>query len=264
MTSDLLKFDTEVQEDGRIALEVPTLPPGARVTVFVTQEQVGDVYALLAPESVPDFPLDDEDWFEDEWGYGGGWDEWDNVEEWEGVQVDRLVTDPQETERLAEKREDENWAFRNWIKVEFGFDDERLMSVVNELTEAITAQIDCTECANCCRVTATRLEEEDVERLAEALDMSIPAFQDAYLEFVEEAGGHWKLPAPCPLLEGNLCRVYEARPVNCRAYPHLLHKDFRAHSISRIHSTFTCPIVFNVVEEMKYALRWPQRNRWRR
>jgi hypothetical protein len=40
--------------------------------------------------------------------------------------------------------------------------------------------------------------------------------------------------------------------------------DFRAASISRIHNTFICPIVFNVVEEMKYALRWPRRNRWRR
>lgn len=252
--SDLLKFDTVVQEEGQVTLKVP-LPPGSRVTVFVTQEQVGDLYALLAPESVPDFPFDDEEyWFEDEW------DDWGV---WEGVQEDRLVTDPQEVELLAEEREDENWAFRDWIKLEFGFDDDRLMSVVNELTEEITAQIDCTECANCCRVTATRLEEEDIERLADALDMSVSAFREAYLEFDEEAGGHWQMPAPCPLLEGNLCRVYEARPDSCREYPYL-HNDFRAHSISRIHSTFICPIVFNVVEEMKYALRWPQRNRWRR
>jgi Fe-S-cluster containining protein len=76
-------------------------------------------------------------------------------------------------------------------------------------------------------------------------------------------GGRWQLPAPCPLLEGNLCRVYDTRPTSCREYPHL-HNDFRASSISRINNTFICPIVFNVVEEMKYALRWPRRNRWRR
>ena len=29
-----------------------------------------------------------------------------------------LVTDPGEVKRLAEKREDENWEFRNWIKME--------------------------------------------------------------------------------------------------------------------------------------------------
>lgn len=175
----------------------------------------------------------------------------------------KLVTDPQEVERLAEEREDENWAFRNWIKIEFGFDDERLMSVVRELAEEITAQIDCTQCANCCRKTVTAVDDEEVKRLAAALEMTVPDFREAYLEFDEDYGGRWLLPAPCPMLEGNLCRVYEVCPTSCREYPHL-HNDFRAHSISRINNTFLCPIVFNVVEEMKYALRWPRRNRWRR
>jgi len=70
-----------------------------------------------------------------------GLDLWDDEEEdWnedaeeEGAQATRLVTDPREVERLAEEREDENWAFRDWIKLEFDFDDERLMSVVRELS----------------------------------------------------------------------------------------------------------------------------------
>jgi Fe-S-cluster containining protein len=174
-----------------------------------------------------------------------------------------VITDPQGVERLAEEREEENWAFRNWIKLEFGFDDERLMSVVRELADAVTGQIDCTQCANCCRKTSTNLDEADMERLADALGMSVPALCEAYLEFDEDYGGRWLLPAPCPLLEGTLCRVYDARPTSCREYPHL-HNDFRAASISRFRNTFICPIVFNVVEEMKYALRWPRRNRWRR
>jgi Fe-S-cluster containining protein len=174
-----------------------------------------------------------------------------------------LVTDPEEVERLAEEREEENWEFRGWIKMEFGFDDERLMSVVRELADEITAQIDCTQCANCCRKTVTLVSEEEIERIANALGISVAAFQETYLEWDEDRGGHWQLPAPCPLLEGNLCRVYGACPTSCREYPHL-HNDFRASSISRIRSTYVCPIVFNVVEEMKYALRWPRRNRWRR
>ncbi|MBN1580146.1 MAG: YkgJ family cysteine cluster protein [Anaerolineae bacterium] len=176
--------------------------------------------------------------------------------------MDQWVTDSAQVERLAEAREDENWAFREWIKREFGFDDERLMSVVRDLADAVTAQIDCTQCANCCRKTSTSLEEKEIECLASALDMSVVEVQDTFLEYDENRGGHWLLPAPCPLLEGNLCRVYEARPTSCREYPHL-HNDFRASSINRINNTFVCPIVFNVVEEMKTALRWrrPQRRR---
>jgi Fe-S-cluster containining protein len=134
---------------------------------------------------------------------------------------------------------------------------------VRDLADEFTARIDCTQCANCCRETVTEVDEADMERLVAALGMAIPAFCEAYLEFDEDYGGRWLMPAPCPLLDGNLCRVYEARPQRCHDYPHL-HNDFRAHTISRIRNTFLCPIVFNVVEEMKYALGWPRRNRWRR
>lgn len=245
-----LKYEVEVQEDGRVELKVP-LPQGTPVTVFVTQEPVDDFYdLLLASEDGLDLWDDEEE-------------DWDEDAEEEGAQATRLVADPREVERLAEEREDENWAFRDWIKLEFDFDDERLMSVVRELADDITAQIDCTQCANCCRKTTTEVDDADIERLTDALGMTITAFQETYLEFDEDYGGRWLLPAPCPLLDGNLCRVYEARPTSCREYPHL-HNDFRAASISRISNTFICPIVFNVVEEMKYALRWPHRNRWRR
>jgi Fe-S-cluster containining protein len=164
-----------------------------------------------------------------------------------------LVTDPGEVERLAIELEDENWDFRDWIKREYDFDDERLMSVVRDLADRIAAQIDCTQCANCCRTISPCLEDSDVARLALALGMTVPEVQDTYLQ-LEEEGGTWRLPAPCPLLKGNLCSVYDARPDECREYPHL-HNDFRAASISRINNTFICPIVFNVVQEMKAALR---------
>jgi Fe-S-cluster containining protein len=246
-----LKYELEVQEGGRIELNVPLLQ-GTQVTVFVTQEPVDDLYDLMLASEVSLDLWDEEDWDEEDWD-----------EEEEGERMPRLVTDPREVGRLAEKREDENWAFRDWIRTEFDFDDERLMSVVRQLADEITAQIDCTRCANCCRETDTELDDADIERLAAALGMTIPAFQQAYLECDEDSGGRWLLPAPCPLLDGNLCRVYEVRPQQCREYPHL-YNDFRSHSISRIHNTFLCPIVFNVVEEMKYALCWPRRDRWRR
>ena len=165
----------------------------------------------------------------------------------------RLVIDPTEVQRLAEELQDENWAFRAWIKSNLDLDDEQLMSVVHWLAEDVTALIDCTICANCCPVLAPSLDLEDMQRLARALDVDIPSLQATYLR--RDKLGKWELPAPCPLLDGNLCRVYDARPKPCREYPHL-QNDFRAHSIARINDTFICPIVFNVVEGMKAELDW--------
>jgi Fe-S-cluster containining protein len=167
-----------------------------------------------------------------------------------------LVSDPNEIERLAAEKEDENWSFRAWLKSRYGFDDERLMRVVSKLAEDVSAQIDCTECANCCRQLDTYLNDRDVERLAGALGMTVSAFRTEYLQSDLEPGDKsWCLPAPCPLLEGKLCRVYAARPDECRAYPHL-QADFVSHSIGRIQATFVCPIVYNVVEGMKDVLGW--------
>jgi Fe-S-cluster containining protein len=165
----------------------------------------------------------------------------------------RLVTDPDEVQRLAQELYDENWAFRGWIKSNAGLGDEELMSVVHWWAEDVTAQIACTVCANCCQVLAPSLDEHDMELLAQALDMDVPSLQTSYLR--QGQSGEWELPAPCPLLDGTLCSVYDARPKPCREYPHL-HKDFRAHSITRIQDTRICPIVFNVVEGMKVDLGW--------
>jgi Fe-S-cluster containining protein len=158
-----------------------------------------------------------------------------------------------ELQRLAEELEDENWDFRSWIKFHCELDDDQLMAVVHRLTEDVTNRADCTACANCCRQLNPSLDEEDTRRLARALDVDVPSLQATYLQLGKQ--GQWQLPAPCPLLDGNLCLVYDARPKACRDYPHL-HNDFRGHSMARIKDTFVCPIVFNVVEGMKVELDW--------
>ena len=165
----------------------------------------------------------------------------------------RLATDPTEVQCLAEELDDENWAFRASIKARFDPDDELLMSEVCRLADDITSQIDCTACANCCRVLAPPVDRGEMQQLAQALGMSTSSLQQTYLR--QEDPGRWELPAPCPLLDGNLCRVYDARPRACREYPHL-HNDFRAHSMARIKDASICPIVFNVIEKMKVEFDW--------
>lgn len=100
-----------------------------------------------------------------------------------------------------------------------------------------------------------------------ALGLSVDVLKAQVLRMqddMDEMGERgWALPAPCPLLEGNRCRVYDERPQQCRDYPHL-HNDWRTHSISRFEEASICPIVFNVTEALKAELHWPGQRRYRR
>lgn len=65
MPQTALKYDLEVQDDGRVELTVP-FPPGAHVVVFVI-EATDNIFADLLSASQSslrfwDHPFDDEDW----------------------------------------------------------------------------------------------------------------------------------------------------------------------------------------------------------
>ena len=61
-----------------------------------------------------------------------------------------VETDLKKIKEVVEKKEDENWEFRSFLK---GYDIEidELDSIVHRLFEEVSRQIDCTSCGNCCR-----------------------------------------------------------------------------------------------------------------
>lgn len=64
MTQTALKFDVQVEQDGRLELNVP-FPAGSRLVVFVIETDEAFSELLTASESSLDFwnnPWDDEDW----------------------------------------------------------------------------------------------------------------------------------------------------------------------------------------------------------
>jgi len=127
--------------------------------------------------------------------------------------------------------------------------------LVFETTERVWKKIDCTACANCCRVLSPTLGESDVERLATHLGMSRAEFASKYLTQAESTADYpWIMrERPCPFLKDNLCTVYEQRPSSCREYPYLHKPDFTARTLSMIGRLSECPIVFEVWDELKKA-----------
>ena len=162
---------------------------------------------------------------------------------------------------LAKEKEDENWRFRRFVKG-CDLEPDEMDRQVFETTRRVWAGIDCTACANCCREVRPTFNEENVSRLATRLGVPQQQFIDAYLQPTDDETNLWEArTTPCPFLKDNRCSVYEDRPADCRGYPYLYEPEFAFRTIAMIERTFTCPIVYEVIEELKQSWGFQQRRR---
>lgn len=150
--------------------------------------------------------------------------------------------------RLCESHKSSNSAFLSKLK---RTKPKNLDKVVLQYHMDAFLEIDCLECANCCKSISPTLYEADIERLAQRLKLKIPAFKDTYLK-IDEDGDYVFTQTPCPFLgTDNYCFVYSDRPKACREYPHTDRKRF--YQIVNItgENMSICPAVFEIVEKLK-------------
>lgn len=156
-------------------------------------------------------------------------------------------------EALAEERWTDNWNFREFLIQHVA--PQLIDTTAQRLNSDVSAQIDCTACGNCCRSIKPSLSGDEIKKIAHAKNMEPKTFLAQYP--AEEDDGLLSFcKTPCPLLAGNRCSVYLARPHDCASYPHLQEPDFLGGSIGTIENYRVCPIVFNVYEQMKVALNY--------
>lgn len=132
---------------------------------------------------------------------------------------------------------------------------KELDSIVYRLHDTISNQIDCLQCANCCKKVSPLLKPEDRERLASHLELSIEEFTAQYLREDDEGEGRVFKSSPCPFLDSNRCTVYPQRPDDCRSFPNLHKREFRSRLIQVVYNCSVCPIVYNVYESLKQELK---------
>ena len=124
---------------------------------------------------------------------------------------------------------------------------------VHALHDKIYKRTDCLACANCCRTLGPRITDKDLERMAKILRMKATDVINKYLR-IDEDGDMVFQSMPCPFLGlDNYCAIYENRPKACREYPHTDRKKFfQIYNLS-IKNAETCPIVYEVLEELTKA-----------
>jgi Fe-S-cluster containining protein len=172
----------------------------------------------------------------------------------------KIEIDLEKIKLIGKQKEDENWKFRSYLKG-LNIEEEELDKIVHEINNDVTSQIDCTKCANCCKVFDPILDSEDVVKLSASLNMKVDEFKTSYLiESKEEMDCYNFNKVPCPFLMDNKCSVYPNRPKVCESYPHLHKEEFWTRLMGVVQNYSICPIVFNVYERLKKEL-W--RKNWR-
>jgi Fe-S-cluster containining protein len=160
-----------------------------------------------------------------------------------------VITDLVQIRRLGEKKRDENGRFRKYMKSRV-FVERQFRKAAEEVHE----EIDCRQCAECCRVSEVPLAERDIHKLAHFLGLSEKSFLEKHT--ARDEGGALILrrnAQGCEFLQGNDCTVYEARPGNCERFPHLLRGSgsLESRMWDLVDRATYCPIVYNWMEKVK-------------
>lgn len=124
--------------------------------------------------------------------------------------------------------------------------DERF----HDLHDEVFSEVDCLECANCCKTTSPIFRDVDIDRLARHLSIRPAELVEKHLHL--DAEGDYVLNvAPCPFLgPDNYCSVYTARPRACREYPHTDRKNMLQILPLTLRNTLVCPAVGRVVRRL--------------
>ena len=127
--------------------------------------------------------------------------------------------------------------------------------VMQELHSAEFQRTDCLDCANCCKTTGPLFTNADVGRISKHFRQKPQQFIDQYLR-IDEDQDYVLQQVPCSFLGAdNYCSIYDVRPKACREFPHTDRKKFQQISNLTMKNVAICPAAYNIVEEMKKAIK---------
>ncbi len=161
-----------------------------------------------------------------------------------------MLKDLDRIQELAKENEEENTGFRTFLKT---LDQKAVDKIVHSLNQKYSSWIDCTTCANCCKIIQPLVSKKDIRRLARYFDITEEEFKKKYSD-LDNFHNLILNETPCRFLDSGKCMVYAHRPYDCRSYPHLHKNGFTDRLLGVIINYSICPIVFNVYEELKVRM----------
>jgi uncharacterized protein len=141
-----------------------------------------------------------------------------------------------------------NKKYLQWLKTKR---PQKLDITIQQIHHTTFDNIDCLQCANCCKTTSPIFYAKDVERAAKHLRIKAVDFEKQYLR-IDGDGDFVLQQSPCAfLMDDNMCSIYEARPNACREYPHTNRKNFHQITDLTYNNSLICPAVVSILDQLK-------------
>ncbi len=132
-------------------------------------------------------------------------------------------------------------------------DKNKVLKLLPGLHEEAFANIDCLQCANCCKNYSPRFKTPDIKRISRHLKLRESDFIETYLR-VDEDGDFVAKALPCPFLGAdNFCSIYEERPSDCRRFPYTDEDVIIKRKELTLKNASFCPATYFVLEGLLKA-----------
>lgn len=126
----------------------------------------------------------------------------------------------------------------------------KVLRQLPRLHEEAFSEINCLDCAACCKNYSPRFKVPDIKRIARHLKMKEGDFIQKYL-VLDNEGDYVVTQKPCPFLgTDNYCSIYDVRPSDCNRFPYT-DEDvlLKRPALTQKNSSF-CPAVYFVLEKL--------------
>ncbi len=129
-------------------------------------------------------------------------------------------------------------------------DKNKVLKQLPALHHEAFTNINCLECANCCKNYSPRFKTPDIKRISKHVSLKEGAFIDAYLK-IDDEGDYVVKSKPCPFLgDDNTCTIYDVRPSDCARYPYTDEDVFIKRQQLTQKNSLVCPIVNYVLDKL--------------
>ncbi len=129
-------------------------------------------------------------------------------------------------------------------------DKNRVLKQLPRLHEEAFEQIDCLQCANCCKNYSPRFKTPDIKRISKHLKLKESVFIDTYLT-LDADGDYVVKRSPCPFLgTDNFCTIYDQRPSDCHRFPYTDEDVLLNRPALTLKNASFCPAVHYVLEKL--------------